>query len=97
MKLPYLLIYEIWLNMLDLFFSILIREKLKGSILRNTYSFSEITAFVKKRKGKTKLFIWKIVKCKGTRVRYAFGYLRSRALERGRKEKLSNHTYSLMI
>ena len=55
-----------WLNMLEIFFSILSRETLKGSSFRDTDALSEaITAFVNEHNKKEKPFVWKKrdVKC----------------------------------
>ena len=49
-----------WLNMVEIFFSILSRETLRGSSFRSTDALSEaITAFVNEHNEKAKPFIWK--------------------------------------
>ena len=49
-----------WLNMVEIFFSILSRETLRGSSFRSNDALSEaITAFVNEHNGKVKPSIWK--------------------------------------
>ena len=63
-----------WLNMVEIFFSILSRETLRGSSFRSTDALSEaITAFVKEHNGKAKPFVWKKREVKGTQLRNTIG------------------------
>jgi transposase len=63
-----------WLNMVEIFFSILSRETLKGSSFRSTDALSEaITAFVKEHNGKAKPFVWKKREVKGSQLRDTIG------------------------
>ena len=59
-----------WLNMVEIFFSILSRETLRGSSSRDTDALSEaITAFVKEHNGEAKPFVWKKREVKGSQLR----------------------------
>ena len=59
-----------WLNMVEIFFSILSREVLRGSSFRSTDALSEaITAFVKEHNGEAKPFVWKKREVKGSQLR----------------------------
>ena len=59
-----------WLNMVEIFFSILSRETLKGSSFRDTDALSEaITAFVNEHNKKEKPFVWKKRDVKGSQLR----------------------------
>ena len=65
-----------WLNMVEVFFSILSRETLRGSSFRGTDALSEaITAFVNEHNKKGKPFIWKKRDVKGSRLRNTIGNL----------------------
>lgn len=59
-----------WLNMVEIFFSMLSRGTLKGGSFRNTNALSEaITSFVKEHNGKAKPFVWKKREVKGSQLR----------------------------
>ncbi|MHB8372896.1 MAG: IS630 family transposase [Thermoplasmataceae archaeon] len=59
-----------WLNMVEIFFSILSRETLRGSSFRSADALSEaITAFVNEHNKKAKPFIWKKREVKGSQLR----------------------------
>jgi len=59
-----------WLNMVEIFFSILSRETLKGSSFRSTDALSEaIAAFVNEHNKKAKPFVWKKRDVKGSQLR----------------------------
>lgn len=65
-----------WLNMVEIFFSILSRETLRGSSFRSTDALSEaITAFVNEHNRKAKPFIWKKRDVKGSQLRNTIGNL----------------------
>ena len=65
-----------WLNMVEIFFSILSRETLRGSSFRSTDALSEaITAFVNEHNEKAKPFIWKKREVKGSQLRNTIGNL----------------------
>ena len=60
--------------MVEIFFSILSRETLKGSNSRDTDALSEaITAFVKECNAKAKPFVWKKREDKGSPLRNTIG------------------------
>ncbi len=60
--------------MVEIFFSVLSRETLRGSSFRSTDAFSEaITAFIKEHNGKAKPFIWKKRDVKGSQLRNTIG------------------------
>ena len=59
-----------WLNMVEIFFSILSRETLRGSSFRSTDALTEaITAFVSEHNNKAEPFIWKKREVKGSQLR----------------------------
>ncbi len=59
-----------WLNMVEIFFSILSRETLSGSSFRSTDTLSEaIAALLKERNGKTKPIVWIKREVKGLQLR----------------------------
>ena len=63
-----------WLNMVEIFFSILSRETLKGSSFRSTDALSKaIAAFAKEHNGKAKPFVWKKREVKGSQLRNTIG------------------------
>ena len=63
-----------WLNMVEIFLSILSRETLRGSSFRDTDALSEaITAFVRECNAKAKPFVWKKREDKGSPLRNTIG------------------------
>ena len=65
-----------WLNMVEIFFSILSRETLKEASFRSTDALSEaIMAFVNEHNSKAKPFIWKKREVKGSQLRNTIGTL----------------------
>ena len=63
-----------WLNMVEIFFSILSRETLRGSSFRNTDALSEaIAALVMECNAKAKPFVWKKREDKGSPLRNTIG------------------------
>ena len=65
-----------WLNMVEIFFSILSRETLKGASFRSIDALSEaIIAFVNEHNSKAKPFIWKKREVKGSQLRNTIGNL----------------------
>ena len=62
--------------MVEIFFSILSRETLKGASFRSTDALSEaIIAFVNEHNEKAKPFIWKKREVKGSQLRNTIGNL----------------------
>ena len=72
-----------WLNMMEIFFSILSRETLSGSSFRNVDALSEaITDFVKERNRKAKPFVWKKREVKDSQPRNTIGNIHKLALDK---------------